>query len=354
MHRKLFIPGPSEVIEENLQYLATPQVGHRLQEYKDLHGALIPKLKKMLYTEQDVLLFTCSSTGVMEGALRNLTAKKALIFDNGAFANRFVKIAKLNNLPHTAVTIPWGKGVTAEQVDQYLKTGEYDVMAMVFNETSVGVRSPLEPIADVMKKYPGVCFVVDAVSAMAGDMIKTDEWGIDCVLAGLQKCFALPAGLTVATLSHKGIKRAETVPFRGYYTDFLDAKKKNDQNQTPSTPSIPHIFALNHQMDRIFAEGFEKRCARHIEMAQIVRKWVVERGFELFPDKGFESNTLTCIKNNKGISVAELNNHLKKYWVVISNGYGDLKEKTFRIAHMGDCTVAEINQLLGWIDEYVK
>jgi predicted phosphoserine aminotransferase len=353
MHRKLFIPGPSEVIEENLQYLATPQVGHRLQEYKNLHGELIPKLKKMLYTEQDVLLFTCSSTGVMEGAMRNFTAKKALIMDNGAFANRFDKIAKSNNLPHTTIKIPWGKGVTPQMVEDNLKTGDYDVMAMVFNETSVGVRSPLEPIANVMKKYPDVCFVVDAVSGMAGDMIKVDEWGIDCVLAGLQKCFALPAGLTVATMSTKAAARAEKVSYRGYYTDFLDAKKKNDQNQTPSTPSIPHIFALNHQMDRIQKEGFEKRCARHLEMAKIVRKWAVDRGFELFPDKGFESHTLTCIKNSKGISVAGLNDHLKKYWVVISNGYGDLKEKTFRIAHMGDCTVAEINELLGWIDEYL-
>ncbi|KPL07723.1 hypothetical protein AMJ86_03195 [bacterium SM23_57] len=354
MHRRLFIPGPSEVIEENLQYLATPQVGHRLQEYKDLHGELIPKLKKMLYTEQDVILFTCSSTGVMEAALRNLTAKKALIMNNGAFANRFVKIAKSNNLPNTVIDIEWGKGVTPELVEDNLKTGDYDVMAMVFNETSVGVRSPLEPIAEVMRKYPDVCFVVDAVSAMAGDMIKADDWGIDCVLAGLQKCFALPAGLTVATLSQKALKRAETIPYRGYYTDFLDAKKLNDKNQTPSTPSIPHIFALNHQMDRIHAEGFENRVARHREMAGIVRKWVVDHEFELFPDKGFESNTLTCIKNSKGISVVGLNDYLKKYWVVISNGYGDLKEKTFRIAHMGDCTVAEINELLGWIDEYLQ
>lgn len=354
MHRKLFIPGPSEVIEENLQALATPQVGHRLQEYKDLHGALIPKLKTLLYTKQDVMLFTCSSTGVMEAALRNLTAKKALIMLNGAFANRFEKIAKANNLPYDAVNIDWGKGVKPDIIDQKLSTGAYDVMAMVFNETSVGVRSPLEPIAEVMKKYPDVCFVVDAVSGMAGDMIRTDDWGIDCVLAGLQKCFALPAGLTVATVSNKALKRAETVPFRGYYTDFLDAKKRNDTNQTPSTPSIPHIFALNHQMDRILEEGVENRFARHCEMAGIVQQWALDRGFELFAEEGYRSNTLTCITNNKGLSVKGLNDHLAKYWVVISNGYGDLKEKTFRIAHMGDCTVAEINQLLSWIDDYLQ
>jgi aspartate aminotransferase-like enzyme len=94
-------------------------------------------------------------------------------------------------------------------------------------------------------------------------------------------------------------------------------------------------------MDRIHAEGFENRCARHLEMAKIVRKWAVDRGFELFPDAGYESHTLTCIKNTKEMSVSGLNDHLKKYWVVISNGYGDLKEKTFRIAHMGDCTVTE-------------
>ena len=152
--------------------------------------------------------------------------------------------------------------------------------------------------------------------------------------------------------SFRALEKAATIPYRGYYLDFLLAKKYNDKNQTPSTPAIPQIFALNAQMDHILnEEGLENRWARHIRLAEIVRKWALDSGFTLFPEKGYESRTLTCIKNDKGISVAALNKELGKRGAVISNGYGDLKEKTFRIAHMGDVTEPEIRELLGWIDE---
>jgi aspartate aminotransferase-like enzyme len=194
---------------------------------------------------------------------------------------------------------------------------------------------------------------VDAVSAMAGDKIECDKLGLDVCLAGTQKCWALPTGLCVTMVSNKAMARAAQAKAPGYYVNFVDAKKYNDQAQTPHTPAIPLIFGLKAQCENMINnEGLEKRWARHIEMATIVRKWAVDKGFALFPEKGFESNTLTCITNTKGISIADLNKALSKvHHAIISNGYGDLKEKTFRIAHMGDCTVAEIKELLGWLDE---
>lgn len=354
MHKKLFIPGPSEVRPEMLKVMGTPQIGHRSQDYKDLHGAVIPKLKKMLYTEQEVFMFTCSSSAVMEAAIRNLCGKKVLSCVNGAFAQRWHKMTLANNTPSKKLDVPWGQPITADLIEPELKTGDYDCMTVVMNETSVGVRSPIEEIADVMKKYPGVMFCVDAVSCMAGDKIEADKLGVDIVLAGMQKCFALPTGLTVAMLSNRAMEKAATIPHRGYYLDFLDAKKYNDKNQTPSTPAIPQIFALNAQMEHILnEEGLDNRWARHIHLAEIVRKWALDAGFTLLPEKGYESRTLTCINNTKGISIAGLNKALAKKYAMISNGYGDLKEKTFRIAHMGDVTEPEISELLGWIDEII-
>jgi aspartate aminotransferase-like enzyme len=355
MHDKLFIPGPSEVRAELLQVVATPQVGHRTQKYKDLHAAVIPLLKKILYTEQDVLLFTCSSTGVMEGSLRNLCHKKALVTVNGAFSKRWFQICGFNGVPGDKLEVEWGKSVTPEMVDAKLKTGDYDCFCLVFNETSTGVRAPLEKIAEVMKKYPDVSFCVDAVSAMAGDKIECDKLGLDVCLAGLQKCWGLPTGLTVTMVSGRAMEKAAKAKAPGYYVNFPDAKKYNDQAQTPHTPAIPLIFGLKAQCEHIVnEEGLDNRWARHLEMARMVRKWAVDRGWTLFPEKGYESNTLTCINNTKGISIADLNKRLsKEHHCIISNGYGDLKEKTFRIAHMADCTVAEIKDLLGWIDEIV-
>ncbi len=352
MHKKLFIPGPSEVRPEMLQVMATPQIGHRSQDYKDLHGAVVPKLKKMLYTEQEVFLFTSSSTAVMEAAVRNLCGKKVLSCANGAFADRWYKMTTANNIPSKKLNVPWGKPITPDLIESELKTGDYDCITIVMNETSVGVRSPIEELAEVIKKYPDVMFCIDAVSCMAGDKIEADKLGVDIVLAGMQKCFALPTGLTVAMLSNRALEKAATIPHRGYYLDFLLAKKSSDKSQTPSTPAIPQIFALNAQMDHILnEEGLENRWARHIHLAEIVQKWALDVGFTLFPEKDYESRTLTCINNNKGISIAALNKELGKRGAVISNGYGDLKEKTFRIAHMGDVTEPEIRELLGWIDE---
>jgi len=355
MHDKLFIPGPTEVRPELLAAVATPQIGHRTQKYKDLHAALIPMLKKILYTEQEVLLFTCSATGVMEGSIRNLCQKKVLCTVNGAFSKRWFKINGFNGFAADKIEVPWGHAASAEQIDAKLATGEYDVFTMVFNETSTGTRAPIEEIAQMMKKYPDVMFCVDAVSAMAGDKIECDKLGLDVCLAGTQKCWGLPTGLCVTMISNKAMARAAQAKAPGYYVNFVDAKEYNDKHQTPHTPAIPIIFGLAAQANHILnEEGLENRWARHLEMAHIVRDWAVEAGFELFPEKGFESNTLTCVTNTLGIPIGDLNKALsKKYLAIISNGYGDLKEKTFRIAHMGDTTVAEIKELLGWLDELI-
>lgn len=355
MHDRLFIPGPVEVRPELLQAVATPQVGHRTQAYKDLHGAVIPMLQKILYTTQDVLIFTTSATGVMEGSVRNLVHKKVLHAVNGAFSKRWYQISGLNGLEADKLECEWGSAVKPDVIDKALATGQYDTFAMVFNETSTGVRAPIEEISEVLKKYPDVLWLVDAVSAMAGDKIECDKLGLDVCLAGTQKCWGLPTGICVTMISNKAMERAAKTKCPGYYVNFTDAKKYNDKNQTPSTPAIPQIFGLKAQCEHILKkEGLENRWNRHLEMARIVRTWATDRGYELFPEKGYESNTLSCIKNTKKIDIKKLNKLLsEKHHCIISNGYGDFKDITFRIAHMADTTIDEIQQLLAWLDELI-
>ncbi|MBU0691152.1 alanine--glyoxylate aminotransferase family protein, partial [bacterium] len=355
MHDRLFIPGPVEVRPELLQAVATPQVGHRTQAYKDLHGAVIPMLKKILYTEQEVLIFTTSATGVMEGSVRNVVHKKVLHAVNGAFSKRWFQISGLNGLEADKLDAEWGTAVKPDVIDKALATGQYDAFAMVFNETSTGVRAPIEEISKVMKKYPDVLWLVDAVSAMAGDKIECDRLGLDVCLAGTQKCWGLPCGICVTMISNKAMERAAKTKCPGYYVNFTDAKKYNDKNQTPSTPAIPQIFGLHAQCEHILKkEGLDNRWSRHLEMARIVRKWATDRGYEMFPEKGYESNTLSCIKNTKNIDIKKLNKLLsEKHHCIISNGYGDFKDITFRIAHMADTTIEEIQQLLAWLDELI-
>ena len=352
MYKKLFIPGPTHVIEDILQKMATPMIGHRTKEASNLQRSISDKLRKLMYTENEILLSTSSGSGLMEGAVRSCTQKRAAVFSCGNFGNRWYQMAVDNNVPADKFEVEWGLPNTAESVDQVLATGKYDLITVTHNETSSGIMNPVEEIAKVMKKYPEVVFCVDAVSSLGGAKIEVDKLGIDICITSSQKCLGLPPGLSLCSISEKALEAARKVKFRGTYFDLLqiyDCIQKKDY-QYPSTPSLSHMFALDYQLDKIFEEGLENRFARHLEMADYVRGWAKEK-FALLAQEEFASNTVTCVKNTREISVGDLNKALGEKGYMISNGYGKLKEKTFRIAHMAEATLAEIKELLFLIDE---
>lgn len=352
MYKKLFIPGPTHVRDEILQAQAAKMIGHRAKEYSDLQAEVTPKLQQLLYTTQPVFLFTCSSTGVMEAAVRNCVAKKCLNTVCGEFSRRWHVITKTNGKDCDVIEVPAGKAITPEMIDEKLKTGEYDAVTVVHNETSTGVANPIYEIAEVMKKYPDVMFLVDAVSSMAGHKLEFDKLGIDVLLAGVQKCFALPPGLTVCAVSEKALKKAATVPNRGMYFDFIEMMEFYQKNQTPSTPAISLIQALNKQMDDILAEGLENRFARHLEMATYIQNWA-RQYWALYSDERYLSRTVTNITNTRNVDVKALNAELGKRGAMISDGYGPLKGKCFRIAHMGDLTMDDMRWLTAQIEDIV-
>ncbi len=354
MHKKLFIPGPVEVRPDVLAQMTKPMIGHRSKDASVIQRRISDNLRKLFFTESEILLSTTSGSGLMEGAIRSCTLKKAAVFSVGAFGKRWYQMAINNNVQADIFDIEMGKGITADMVDNALKTGKYDLVAVTHNETSTGVMNPIEEIGEVVKKYPDVVFIVDAVSSAAGTKIEVDKIGIDVCITSSQKALGLPPGLAVCTFSKKAKERAEKVPNRGFYLDLLSLYKyiQKKDYQYPSTPSIPHMYALDYQLDYILnKEGLENRFNRHLEMAKVVREWG-KKHFELFPEKDeLLSNTLTTIKNTRGISIADLNKELGKRGFAISNGYGDLKEKTFRIAHMADCQMKDIKELLDNIED---
>lgn len=351
MYKKLFIPGPTHVRDEILQAQAVPMIGHRAKEYSDLQAEVTPKLQELLYTQQRVYLYASSSSGVMEGSIRQASTRRVLSTVCGAFSKRWDEMIVANGIPRDKLEVPMGQAITPELVDEALSKNEYDAIAVCLNETSTGVMNPLQEIADLIHtKYPNVLILVDAVSGMAGTKIEFDAWGLDVCLAGVQKCFALPPGLTVTAVSDLARERALQVPNRGHYFAYDQMDKKYDAHQTPSTPAISLIQALNVQMDDILAEGLERRWKRHIVMAKVVRGWAREN-FALYGDERYLSNTVTNVENTRGISVAALNEELAKRGAMISNGYGPLKEKCFRIAHMGDLRLSDIQWLLAQIND---
>lgn len=352
VHKKLFIPGPIEVHPDILKAMSIPLISHRAKDFSNLYFGIKDKLRKLFYgAKGEIFIITSSATGAMEGAIRNVVGKRVLSTACGEFGDRWYRIATSNGKEADLLEVELGKAIKPEMVREKLKTGKYDAMTLVHNETSTGVMNPIEDIAKVVKEFPDVMFLVDAVSSLASVKIEPEKLGIDIILAGVQKGFGLPPGIAVAYVSERAMRKAEKVKNRGAYFDFLELKKYDEKGQTPTTPSISHMYALDLQLTRFFEIGLENVFARTLDMAKYCRNWAVSRGFALFPEKGYESVTLTCVSNTKGIDVQNLNAELGKRGAIISDGYGKLKGKTFRIAHMGDIPMDDLKQLLKWIDE---
>ena len=354
-HVKLHIPGPVEVSEKTFRAFCRPMIGHRGQGFKDLYAKVQPQLQQLLSTKQLVYISTSSAWGVMEGAIRNLVTKKVLNCMCGAFSDKWLDVSKRCGKEAEALQVAWGSPIRAEEVDKKLATGQFDALTLIHNETSTGVMSPLGEIAALKKKYPDVMFIVDSVSSMTAVPLNFDELGIDVLLAGTQKAFALPPGTAVFVCSPAALAKAATMKDRGYYFDFVEFQKNAEQSMTPSTPSIGHVNALESKLEDIFAEGLEARYARHRRTNQMTRDWAAKHGFTLFPEKGFESITLTCVNNGakpggRTADVAKLQKLVKEGGYLIDGGYGKIKGTTFRISNMGDETEATMGQLFAVMD----
>ncbi len=358
-HVKLHIPGPVEVSEKTFKALCSPMIGHRGQGFKDLVAKMQPQLQTLLATKQLVYLSTSSAWGVMEGAIRNLVAKKVLNCMCGAFSDKWLDVSLRCGKQAEGLQVPWGSPIRAEEIDKKLATGQFDALTLIHNETSTGTMSPLAEIAALKKKYPDVMFIVDAVSSLTALPINFDELGIDVLLAGTQKAFALPPGLAVFAASPAALAKAATIKDRGYYFDFVEFEKNAKDNMTPSTPAIPHVYALASKLDDFYAEGLEARFARHKKTNQMTRDWAAGHGFTLFPDAGYESVTLTCVNNGakpggRTVDAAKLQKLVKDQGFLIDGGYGKIKGTTFRLSNMGDETEATMQQLYTALDNAMK
>ncbi len=350
---KLFIPGPVDVADDVLQKMATPMISHRGKEVTALQKSISEKLQKVFFTSNTMILSTTSGSGLMEAAVKCCVSKGAAVFSVGAFGDRWGKMVQSNGKPVDVFKTEPGAPTLPEDVDRALATGKYDLVTITHNETSTGVVNPVKAIGNVVKKYPDVIYCVDAVSSMGGTKIEVDECGIDICITSSQKCLGLPPGLSICSISEKAIERAKAVENRGLYLDLIElysfVKEKNFQY--PSTPSLSHMFALDYQLTKILErEGLENRFERHEQLAARVREWA-NLHFKVLAQEGYCSATVTTIENTRQIDVGALIKGLEADGFLIGNGYGALKDKTFRIAHMAERTMDEINDLLVRMDQ---
>ncbi len=347
MSYKLFIPGPIAVSEKTLRALMSAPIGHRSPDFVTLYQSVQPDLQKLFMTADPVYLSTSSAWGIMEGALNNVCAQKVLNCMNGAFSDKWHDVAKRNGLEATALKFDWGQPVDPEAVRAELSQGGYDAITLIHNETSTGTMTDLAAVMAVVREFPEVISIVDTVSSFSAVPINKDELGIDIMITGSQKALALPPGLALCSVSERARARAATVANRGYYFDLLEFHANHEKGMTPSTPNIPHIYALRSKLEDIMTEGMDVRFARHARLNAKVRDVIGAQGFKLFPAPEFGSLSLNCFANTRNIDLPALNKTLKaEHALVIDGGYGKLKGKTFRISNMGDETDETIASML--------
>jgi predicted phosphoserine aminotransferase len=351
---RFFLPGPTEVRREVLEAMLGPMMGHRTPEMEALMERIQPGLRHTFRTERPVYVAASSGTGMMEMAVRSVGQRRVLSLVNGAFSERFARIAEQCGLEVDRVVVDWGGHHSPERLEEALAGSDYDTVTICHSETSTGVLNPIAELAEVAHSH-GAMVCVDTVSSMAGAPVETDAWGLDFVATGSQKAFALPPGLAFAVAAEPALERAAQNPRRGLYFDILAFEKNLATSQAPFTPPVSLFYAAAVQMEAIHQEGIEARWARHQAMAERTWAWVDEQrraGLPLgilAPD-GYRSPTVTCVTLPEGLRGTDLCGAMRAHGYVIAPGYGRTRDEIVRIGHMGDHTPAELEVLLGVLD----
>lgn len=351
---RMFVPGPVDVDQEVLQAQTQAMLPHRSQEFEAIFRRASEKARRLFFTNSRVFLTASSGTGLQEAAIRNLVSRRVLVCVNGAFAGRWHEVAVTNGKDVEKLEFPWDQPLDPERVAAALKKGKHEAVAVVHNETSTGLQNPVKEVAQAVQAVaPEALLLVDAVSSLGGVKIEMDAWGLDMLLTSSQKALALPPGLGLAAVSDRALERAEKVENRGWYFDLVRMEKHRLKDSSPATPAMSLIFALDIQLERILAEGLEQRFARHSAMANRVQDWAEGHHLGAYAPKGFRSQTVTAVKNQLNWDISDLNAFLRARGMRLANGYGPLKNITFRIAHMGETRMSDIDMLLGALEEYL-
>ncbi len=347
-----FVPGPTWVRPENLQEMARPMIGHRGAEFRELYARIAADLKPLFATAQDAFVVTATGTALLEAALVNCVPRRLLVTTCGAFSERWFLIAESLGLEVDKLSVEWGQAIDPEDLAEHLSSRRthYDAVTITHNETSTGVTNDLAALARVVREEsPDTLVLVDAVSSLAGIPVLVDDWGLDVCVASVQKGLALPPGIALAAVSAQALARATKMPYRGTYFDFLNYKTHADDGGVPSTPSIPHFYALAAQLDYILrVETLEARFRRHVTMRDttIAR---TSKFAKLASDRAHASATVSALAPVRPPD--ELRAAMKQRGYTLGGGYGKWKETTFRIGHMGDISLESLNAMLDVLDE---
>jgi aspartate aminotransferase-like enzyme len=348
----LMIPGPTAVPPSVLLSGARPMINHRGPEFAAVLAEATEGVKKVFNTEHDVFILTGSGTGGLEAAIVNTLSPGDLVLSVsiGVFGDRFASIAKTFGVNVESLNFEWGTAADPEKIRARLQADKDKTIKAVLithNETSTGVTNDMAKIGPIVRKH-GAFLLVDAISSLVAMDCQMDTWCLDLVIAGSQKAFMIPPGLTFAAVNDRAWAAMEQAKIPRFYWDLKKAKDYLARGQTPWTPAVPQCFQLRDALRILAKETLEGCFARHASMGAAVRDGVQALGLKLFADPAHASNAVTAVRKPEGIEVGALRKlMLDKYGVVLAGGQQSLKDEIFRIGHLGYVSPSDVVATLG-------
>lgn len=334
----LRIPGPTPCPDEVLQAMTKQMINHRGPEFARILNRVTESLKILFQTRNDVFLLTGSGTGGLEAAVVNTLSPgdTVLSVSIGVFGDRFTSIAEQYGAEVIPLKFEWGKAADPDEVRRALeKEPKIKAVLITHNETSTGVTNDLASLSSVIKEFDKL-LIVDAISSLGSINLPVDEWGCDIAVTGSQKGWMAPPGLAMVSVSETAWQAHANARMPRFYWDFSRARSYQEKGQTPWTPAISTVFAMNTSLGMMLDEGLPNIIARHARIGQLARDGAKSLGLTLFADEDFASNTVTAINAPEGVNANDLRKILlAENEIVLGGGQQRLDGMIFRIGHLG-------------------
>jgi alanine-glyoxylate transaminase/serine-glyoxylate transaminase/serine-pyruvate transaminase len=354
----LQIPGPTNVPDRVLRAIDNPTIDHRGPTFGALGLEILADLKKVFQTDGPVIIYPASGTGAWEAALTNTLSagNTVLMCRTGWFASLWNEMATRLGLDPLFIETDWRRGADAEAIGQALaddKAHRIKAVCVVHNETSTGCTSRIDEVRAAMDaaRHPAL-LLVDTISSLASIDYRHDAWGVDVTVAGSQKGLMLPPGLSFNAVSAKALKAAEGAKLPRSYWDWRPMLEANRTGYFPYTPGTNLLFGLQAAVRMLLEEGLVNVFARHDRHAEATRRAVRAWGLEIqCAEPRHYSSSLTAVRLPEGHSADGLRAViLEKFNMSLGNGLGMLKDRVFRIGHLGDFGDLQLLGTLGGVE----
>lgn len=356
MKKKLMIPGPVELSKGVLSAMAEPPTGHRTPDFSEILAECWDDLRQVYQTKNDIVIITGSGTSGMDAAIASTVEEgdEFVCITGGKFGERFVQIVEQYGGIARKVDVAWGRAVNSEDVENAVSEGDAKAVTLTHNETSTGVLHDAKAIGRIAREY-GLLFIMDGITSIGGDDVRTDEWGVDICVAGSQKCLAAPSGLAMLSVSKNAWKVISENRTKNYYLNLASYRRAMKKSTTPFTPSVNLIYGLHRALKEALDEGLQNRIKRHRTLAKGTREAARAIGLELLASDEEASNTVTAIRIPEGLSDDDIRGKMnREYGILMAGGQEPLKGKIFRIGHMGNINYEDMIHAFSCLEKVLE